>query len=131
MDSLRNQNQNLGFAAADQRPHEGDVAAGGDVSVGGRLLVHRGLGAGMGLPRQAGLVYGEVAGLGEESSGENSSTWWRSSASEPGPHLEQTQVRRDALPHRQAHGVSRNQFPGQQVLLVAVPDAERKGGVRG
>lgn len=46
------------------------------------------------------------------------------------PHLIQPQIRRDPLPHRQAHGVSRNQVPGQQVLQLSVPNAERTDWVR-
>lgn len=53
----------LGFAIAHQRPHEGHVAAGGDVSVGVCWLGGRGFGAGGGLPCQAGLIHGQFSCL--------------------------------------------------------------------
>lgn len=45
----------LGFATSHQGSHEGHIAAGGDVIVGG--LVGCGLGAGSGLSRQTGLIH--------------------------------------------------------------------------
>lgn len=57
------QRANLSLAAAHQRPHEGDVAAGRRVPVGPTHLGEGVLGAGRGLPSQAGLIHGQIGGL--------------------------------------------------------------------
>lgn len=41
-------------------------------------------------------------------------------------YLEETEVSRDLLPHRQADGVSGNELSGQQVLQVPLPDTEEE-----